>query len=110
MPQLSLGVIAALTPPEIEVDVVEEEIQKINFDKPYDLVGISCMTTSAPRAYQLSSVFQKKGAKVVLGGIHPTVMSEEAIARCDSVVIGEAEGCWGELIGDFRRNQLKRFY
>jgi radical SAM superfamily enzyme YgiQ (UPF0313 family) len=110
MPQLTLGVISALTPPEIEVDVVEEEIEEINYDKYYDLVGISCMTAVASRAYQLSSVFRKKGAKVVLGGIHPTVMPDEAIAHCDCVVMGEAEGCWGELIDDFRQNRLKKFY
>jgi radical SAM superfamily enzyme YgiQ (UPF0313 family) len=110
MPQLTLGVISALTPPEIELDVVEEEIEEINFDKYYDLVGISCMTAVAPRAYQLSSVFRKKGAKVVLGGIHPTVMPGEAITHCDCVVIGEAEGCWGKLLEDFRRNRLKKFY
>jgi len=110
MPQLTLGIISALTPLEIEVDVVEEEIQQVNFDKYYDLVGISCMTATAPRAYQLSSVFRKKGAKVVLGGIHPTVMPDEAIAHCDCVVMGEAEGCWGELLDDFRQNRLKRFY
>jgi radical SAM superfamily enzyme YgiQ (UPF0313 family) len=110
MPQLTLGVISALTPPEIEVDVVEEESQEVNFDKNYDLVGISCMTPVASRAYQLSSVFRKKGAKVVLGGIHPTVVPDEAIAHCDCVVMGEAEGCWGELLDDFRQNRLKRFY
>lgn len=110
MPQLTLGIISALTPPEIEVDMVEEEIQEINFDKYYDLVGISCMTASALRAYQLSSFFRQKGAKVVLGGIHPTVMPDEAIAHCDCVVMGEAEGCWGELLEDFRQNRLKRFY
>jgi radical SAM superfamily enzyme YgiQ (UPF0313 family) len=110
MPQLSLGVISALTPKEMEVDVVEEGIEEINFDKYYDLVGISCMTATAPRAYQLSSVFRKKGAKVVLGGIHPTVLPQEAIAHCDSVVIGEAEGCWKELLDDFRGNRLKKFY
>jgi radical SAM superfamily enzyme YgiQ (UPF0313 family) len=110
MPQLTLGVISALTPPEIEVDVVEEEIDQINYDKHYDLVGISCMTASAPRAYQLSSVFRKNGARVVLGGIHPTVMPDEAIAHCDCVVMGEAEGCWGELLDDFKHDRLKKFY
>lgn len=110
MPQLTLGVISALTPAEIEVDVVEEEIEEVTFDKYYDLVGISCITAVAPRAYQLSSIFREKGAKVVLGGIHPTVMPQEAIAHCDCVVMGEAEGCWSQLIQDFKRNQLKKFY
>jgi radical SAM superfamily enzyme YgiQ (UPF0313 family) len=110
MPQLTLGVISALTPTDIETDVIDEEIEEVNFDKHYDLVGISCMTVSAPRAYQFSSVFRKKGTKVVLGGIHPTVMPEEAIAHCDCVVIGEAEGCWQEVVDDFKQNRLKKFY
>ena len=109
MPQLTLGIISALTPAEIETDVLEG-IEGIDFDKYYDLVGISCMTETAPLAYQLSAVFRKNGAKVVLGGVHPTVMPHEAIAHCDCVVMGEAEGCWGELIEDFKRNRLKRFY
>jgi radical SAM superfamily enzyme YgiQ (UPF0313 family) len=110
IPQLTLSVIAMLTPPEIEVDIVEEEVEKINFEKYYDLVGISCMTAVAQKAYQLAEVFKKKGTKVVLGGIHPTVMPQEAIQNCDSVVIGEAEGTWPKLIQDFRQNRLQKFY
>jgi radical SAM superfamily enzyme YgiQ (UPF0313 family) len=110
MPQLSLGVIAALTPDDVELDVVEEEIGEIDFDKRYDLVGISCMTASAPRAYKLASLFKENGSSVVLGGIHPTVMPEEAQAHCDSVVVGEAEGCWSTLISDFRNHRLKPRY
>jgi radical SAM superfamily enzyme YgiQ (UPF0313 family) len=110
MPQLALGVIASLTPPDVEVDMVEEEVEEIDFDKHYDLVGISCMTASAPRAYELCSLFRNNGTKVVLGGIHPTIMPEEALAHCDCVVMGEAEGCWGNLIEDFKNNRLKRYY
>ena len=110
IPQLTLSVIAMLTPPEIEVDIVEEEVEKINFEKYYDLVGISCMTAVAQKAYQLAGVFKKKGTKVVLGGIHPTVMPQEAIQHCDSVVIGEAEGTWPQLIQDFKQNRLQKFY
>lgn len=99
-----------LTPPEIEVDIVEEEIEKINFEKHYDLVGISCMTAAAQKAYHLAGLLKKKGAKVVLGGIHPTVMPQEAIQHCDSVVIGEAEGTWPQLIQDFKQNRLQKFY
>jgi radical SAM superfamily enzyme YgiQ (UPF0313 family) len=110
MPQLSLGVIAALTPDDVELDLVEEEIEEIDFGKHYDLVGISCMTASAPRAYELSSILRKNGTRVVLGGIHPTVMPDEASAYCDSVVVGEAEGCWPTLISDFKNNRLKSRY
>jgi radical SAM superfamily enzyme YgiQ (UPF0313 family) len=110
MPQLSLGVIAALTPDDVELDQVEEEIEEIDFGKRYDLVGISCMTASARRAYELSAIFRKNGTTVVLGGIHPTVLPDEAQAHCDSVVVGEAEGCWADLISDFRANRLKPRY
>jgi radical SAM superfamily enzyme YgiQ (UPF0313 family) len=110
LPQLALGIIASLTPTDVEVDMVEEEVEEINFDKHYDLVGISCMTASAPRAYELCSLFRKNGTKVVLGGIHPTIMLDEALAHCDCVVMGEAEGCWGTLIEDFKNNRLKRYY
>jgi radical SAM superfamily enzyme YgiQ (UPF0313 family) len=99
-----------LTPPEIEVDIVEEEVERINFEKYYDLVGISCMTAVAQKAYQLARVFKKKGVKVVLGGIHPTVMPQEAIQHCDSVVIGEAEGTWSQLIQDLKQSRLQKFY
>jgi radical SAM superfamily enzyme YgiQ (UPF0313 family) len=110
MPQLSLGVIAALTPDDVELDQVEEEIEEIDFGKHYDLVGISCMTASARRAYELSAIFRKNGTPVVLGGIHPTVLPDEAQAYCDSVVVGEAEGCWATLISDFKSNRLKPRY
>jgi radical SAM superfamily enzyme YgiQ (UPF0313 family) len=110
MPQLGLHIIASLTPEDIAVTVVDEQIGEIDFSLDFDLVGISCMTATANRSYQLADRYRQKGSKVVLGGIHPTILPEEAIQHADAVVIGEAEGCWADVIADFRNNRLRRFY
>ncbi|MGA2762683.1 MAG: radical SAM protein [Spirochaetia bacterium] len=108
--QLTLHVLASLTPPDVEVSAIDEDVADIDFSKSYDLVGITCMTATARRAYQLGDLFRARGTTVVMGGIHPTVLPQEAIAHCDAVVIGEAEGCWGTLIEDLRHGRLQKFY
>ena len=108
--QLTLHVLASLTPSDVEVSAIDEDLADIDFSKSYDLVGITCMTATARRAYQLCDLFRAHGSTVVLGGIHPTVLPQEAIAHADAVVIGEAEGCWGVLIEDYRRGRLQKFY
>jgi len=110
IPQLSLHLLSGLTPPEHEVKVVEEEIEDINLDEECDLVGISCMTSNAPRAYSLAQEFRRRGRKVVLGGVHPTILPGEALSYADAVVIGEAEDIWEQLIEDFQRDRLQREY
>jgi radical SAM superfamily enzyme YgiQ (UPF0313 family) len=110
IPQLAMHLIAGLTPPGHEVKIIEEEIDEINLEEDCDLVGISCMTANASRAYQLSREFKKRGKKVVMGGVHPTILPGEAIQSCDSVVIGEAEGVWGQVLDDCRHNRLQEFY
>jgi radical SAM superfamily enzyme YgiQ (UPF0313 family) len=110
MPQLGLHILASLTPRDVDITVVDEEIRGIDFSQDYDLVGISCMTATANRAYQLARLFRRRGSKVVIGGIHPTVLPLEAIQHADAVVIGEAEGCWADVINDFKNGRLKEFY
>ncbi|HEB32998.1 hypothetical protein LCGC14_1932340 [marine sediment metagenome] len=110
MPQLSLHILEGLTPPEHEVKIVEEEIEDINLDEDCDLVGISCMTANAPRAYYLAKEFKKRGKKIVLGGVHPTILPDEALRHADSVVIGEVEGIWPELLEDVKNGGLKKKY
>jgi len=110
IPQLSLHILASLTPNDVEITVVDEEIREIDFSLDFDLVGISCMTATANRTYQLSDRYRQKGSKVVLGGIHPTILPHEAIRHADAVVIGEAEGCWADVVSDFRRGMLRKFY
>jgi radical SAM superfamily enzyme YgiQ (UPF0313 family) len=109
-PKLGLLTIAALTPSNIEVTLTDESVQEIDFDKEVDLVGITAMTSTAVRAYEIADTFREKGKCVVLGGIHPSAMPEEAAQHADSVVIGEAEGIWPELLSDYKSGKLKNFY
>src|SRR5690606_8255538 len=76
-PKLSLPVIAAYTPSNGEAELVDEAVTDINFDTPCDLVGLSIMTCYAPRAYEISDEFRRRGKKVILGGVHPTYCPEE---------------------------------
>ena len=110
MPQLALYILKGLTPPEHEINVYEEEVDDIDIDEPCDLVGISCMTANAPRAYLLAREFRERGRKVVLGGVHPSILPEEAELHADSVVVGEAEGVWATLLEDFQKGALKKRY
>jgi radical SAM superfamily enzyme YgiQ (UPF0313 family) len=110
LPQLPLSILAALTPAEHEVVKVEEEYEPLPLDENWDVVGITAMTATAPRAYELAQLFRKNGTKVILGGIHPSVLPEEAAQFADAVVVGEAEGIWPKVLLDAQRNQLNRFY
>lgn len=110
MPQLALYILEGLTPPEIKVKIIEEEVESIDFEQECNLVGISCMTATAPRAYELCLEFKKRGKTVVLGGVHPTILPEEALQYADCVVVGEAEGVWKILLEDFQNNTLKKKY
>jgi radical SAM superfamily enzyme YgiQ (UPF0313 family) len=109
-PKLGLLTVAGLTSPDIEVSLTDENIEDIDFDKDVDLVGILAMTPTAGRAYRIAEAFRKRGKHVVLGGLHPSALPEEAIQYADAVVIGEAEGIWPGLLSDLRAGKLKRFY
>src|SRR5512133_270446 len=110
MPQLSLYILKGLTPKRHEVITIEEETEEVNPDQDCDLVGISCMTANSPRAYELAKQFRARNKVVVLGGVHPTILPDEALEFADAVVIGEAEGVWEDLLRDFEAGTLKRRY
>jgi len=113
IPNLSLATVAALTPPEVQISFSDDLINPIDLNgalKAVDLVGISCSTKTARRAYEIAQAYRKRGIPVVLGGIHPTAMPEEALEHCDAVVIGEAEESWPRLIEDFRKGSLEKIY
>ena len=110
IPQLSLPILKALTPPEHEVMAAEEEFAPLPDGDRWDVVGLTAMTSNVHRAYQLASRFRQQGAKVILGGIHPSILPEEAAEHADAVVIGEAEGVWPRILDDAGHNRLERFY
>lgn len=107
---LAIPTLAALTPPDWEIKIMDENVEPIDFDTPTDLVGISVRTMFAKQAYEIASKFRERGVKVVLGGIHISMLPEEASQYADSIVVGEAESVWQELIHDFKDNRLKKIY
>jgi radical SAM superfamily enzyme YgiQ (UPF0313 family) len=110
MPQLALNLLEGLTPPHHTVTLIEEEIDTLDLDAECDLVGLSFMTSNAPRAYHLADEFRKRGKWVVMGGVHPSILPDEALAHADSVVIGEAEGVWEQVLEDFQRGKPRTIY
>ncbi len=109
-PPLGLAMVAALTPPEVEVSLTDENVTAIDFQKETDLIGITALTITAQRAYELADTFRARGVKVILGGSHPSALPEEASQHADAVVVGEAEGIWPNVIEDFKANKLQRVY
>lgn len=110
LPPLALATVAAATPDDVDVEIIDEALEPINYDCGSDLVGISTLTRFAPHAYMIADRFHERGVTVVMGGMHPSALPKEAIKHCDSVVIGEAEGAWHHLISDFKNRRLKKFY
>ena len=109
-PPLSLMTIAGLTPDGWDITVRDEHVESSEVDGDVDLVGIQTYISSAGRAYELARRWQRRGAKVVLGGLHPTSMPYEAAEHADAVCIGPAETVWGEILDDFEHGRLKKFY
>ncbi len=110
LPCFGLLKVAALTPPDWQVTIVDEKIEKLDLEQGADLVGITAMTTTVKRGYELAAHFRNRGIKVVMGGMHASCLPDEARQHCDSVVIGEAEGLWPMLLRDFEQNQLQPVY
>jgi len=109
---LSLMVLAGLTPPEWEISILDENLGAPNYPampRP-DLVGITAFTSQANRAYEVAAYFRRLGVPVVMGGIHATMCVDEVMERGDSVVTGEAEGIWPQVLEDVRHGCLKRRY
>jgi len=110
IPPLNLAILASQTPERFDVTIVDEAVEDIDFNQHYDLVGITCMTPLAPRAYELCGEFKKRGMPVVIGGVHVSYMSEEAAGYADTVVIGEADHLWAKILEDFEKGQMQKFY
>jgi radical SAM superfamily enzyme YgiQ (UPF0313 family) len=113
VPSLALPILASLSPKDVEISFTDDLLTPIDFRKDLkdvDLVGITVLSKTALRAYHIADAYRKKGIPVVLGGIHPSALPEEAKEHADSVVVGEAEEVWPYLVEDARAGNLKPFY
>lgn len=110
-PPQNIFAAAAATPTNVQIEMVDETIgKKINIKTDADLIAIFFSTPDAIRGYKIAKKFKSIGKTVVLGGLHPTLMSEEAEKYCDAVMIGEIENYWTELLNDFQHDNLKKKY
>ncbi len=108
-PPLSLAYIAALTPDSWDVEIIDEKISIASY-KDCDLVGITAYTSNINRAYEVAQVFRGNNTPVIMGGVHVSMLPDEALQYVDSVVIGEAESIWSEVIEDSEAGNLKSKY
>ncbi len=106
---MSLGIVAALTPDHWEVELLDENFERFQF-READLVGLTALTAQVTRAYELAGIYKEHNIPTVIGGIHVSVMPEEAEKQADVVVVGEAESVWVQLIEDFEKGSLKKRY
>ena len=97
---LFASAIAANTPKDIEIKLFDDRLEDIPFDETVDLVGISIETFNALRSYEIAAEYRKKGAKVIAGGFHPTIMPDEVSQYTDSIFTGDIENGWQEVIED----------
>jgi radical SAM superfamily enzyme YgiQ (UPF0313 family) len=108
--RVNLPLLAALTPPGHTITIVEEAFAPDDINQDVDLVGITVLTELARKAYRIADTYRQKAVKVVMGGIHPTVLPDEALEHADAVVVGEAEGVWPRLVSDAASGQMQRIY
>ncbi|MDR2156870.1 MAG: B12-binding domain-containing radical SAM protein [Clostridiales Family XIII bacterium] len=107
---LLFAVLKPLTPPDVSLVFYDENTEEIPGDLACEAVAMTVDTFTARRAYVLSARFRSEGVKVIMGGYHPTLCSEEALRHADAVVIGEAEDTWGRVVADLADNALKPIY
>ncbi len=108
-PPLNLPYLAAATPHHYQIELFDENIESFEY-READIVGITACTAAVNRAYQISEIYRKQGIPTIIGGIHASMMPEEALRFCDSVVIGEAENVWPRVLEDFEAGSLQRQY
>jgi radical SAM superfamily enzyme YgiQ (UPF0313 family) len=110
MEPLGLAILSSYTPAHIQRVLYDDRLESIPYDDPTDIVAINVETYTAQRAYQIAAQFRKRKVKIVMGGYHATLLPEEVLQHADSVVIGEGEQVWGQLLEDFKNDTLKQQY
>jgi len=110
MEPLPIATLTGLTPSDVDLKFYDDRMEDIPFDEPTNAVAIPVETYTARRAYQIASEYRRRGVPVIMGGFHPTLMPDETLRFADSIVTGEAEAVWQEVIDDLRHNTLQRRY
>jgi radical SAM superfamily enzyme YgiQ (UPF0313 family) len=109
VPPLGLGIVATLSGSDWQVQLADENFGACEFP-PADLVGLTALTPGAPRAYQIAEVYRRRGVPTVMGGIHASMLPEEALRHVDVVAVGEAESTWPQILRDLARGALQPIY
>lgn len=107
---LSLLTVARLSPSDAQITLVDEQIDAVDFDGEYDVVGLTVMTATAPRAFEISNRFRQRGIPVVMGGFYPSLNPQSALEHCDAVVVGPAMEAWPRLLDDLTTGRLQPVY
>ncbi len=110
MEPLMLAVLAGMTPPHVDVVMYDDRMEPIPYDEPTDLAAITVETYTARRAYEISAEYRARGVPVILGGMHPTLLPEEAKQHADSIFLGDAETVWHRVVHDAERGKLEEVY
>ncbi len=110
MEPLNLGVLAALTPPDVDVVMYDDRCEPIPYHHATDLVAITVETYTARRSYEIAAEYRRRGVPVIMGGFQPTFAPDECAEHADSLFIGDAETLWGTVIEDARKGALKPKY
>ena len=110
MEPLTMAVLQSLTPEDVETELFDDRVELIDYETETDLVVITVETYTAKRSYQIAGDFRQRGIPVVLGGYHVTLIPEEARDHADSLLIGNGERVWQELLEDARNHRLRGEY
>ena len=110
MEPLPLGVLAGLLTSYAEISLYDDRMEKIQYDKPFDIAMITVETYTAKRAYEIAEEFRKRNVTVIMGGMHARLIPEEVFEHCDCVMLGDAENIIEKVIEDFKNNNLQKVY
>ncbi|HOG16648.1 MAG TPA: radical SAM protein [Syntrophales bacterium] len=108
-PPLNLSYVAAATPGHYQIELIDENIEPFAY-READIVGITAYTASVFRGYQIARIYRDRGIPTVMGGIHVSMLPDEALRYCDTVVVGEAESVWPRVLADFEAGRLGKLY
>ncbi len=110
MEPLQLGILAALTPSDVDVALYDDRVEDVPFDEPTDVAALTVEIYTARRSYEIAAEYRRRGVPVIMGGFHPTLASDECLEHADAIFVGDAELSWRQVVEDARRGELRRVY